>query len=85
MKLYKVPMLNDYPEHRGNFIQSTMTNDMAFLNPNGKMILIHKEVQAAIHCLFSGTKELPDRTDDSLNRFIIYAERVKRIFVTDVA
>jgi hypothetical protein len=81
MKLFKVPMLNDYPEHRGNFLQSTMTNDMAFLNPNGKLILIHKEVQAAVQCLFNGARELPERTDDSLNRWIAYAERVKKIFV----
>lgn len=83
MKLYRVPMLNDYPDYRGNFIQSTMTNDMAFLNPNGKLILIHKEVQAGILCLFDGIKGIQPVTprDISLDRFIIYAERIKKLWI----
>jgi hypothetical protein len=81
MKLHQVPILNDYPEYRGNFIQSKASCDMAFLDPNGKMILLNRAVAGAVLCMFD---EMSRRYDQiPLTKFICYAERVKKIFVAE--
>jgi hypothetical protein len=45
-------MLCDYPEFRGQFIFSTMTSDIAFLDAKGHMHLFKSEIQGAILAVF---------------------------------
>ena len=80
MTLFKVPMINDYPQHRGNFIYSTSSNNLAFLDSKGKIILLKDEVQTATLALFKELEAKPHETTDSLRLWIAYTERIKRIF-----
>ena len=80
MTLFKVPMLNDYPAHRGNFIYSTASSDLAYLDGAGKIILLKRDVQSAILALFKELEAKPHETTDSLRLWIAYTERIKRIF-----
>jgi len=48
MRLYRVPMLNDYPEFRGQFLFSTMTSTLAFLDAKGHLHLFNSEIEGAI-------------------------------------
>ena len=59
MKLYKVPMLNDYPDFRGNFITSTVSKQVAYLAGNGGFYLLNTEVGDAIRCLFDIIADRP--------------------------
>jgi hypothetical protein len=80
MKLFKVPMLNDYPDFRGNFIRSTTTNDMAFLDGNGKMFLLNAKVQEAILSLFDQAKDHPSiaRPTVSIEAYVTSIERLAK-------
>ena len=61
MKLYKVPFLNDYPDFRGNFIESTESKQLAYLSGAGKMSLLNTEVGNAVKCLFEIIGNRPAR------------------------
>ena len=59
MKLYKVPYINDYPDFRGNFLKSTVTNQIAFLKGNGRFDLLSEDTGAAVLCLFEIIADRP--------------------------
>ena len=80
MTLFKVPMLNDYPAHRSNFLYSTASQDLCYLDKTGKMILFKAEVQDAILKLFKEIESHGTTQTDSLRLWIAYTERIKRIF-----
>ena len=79
MKIHQVPILNDYPQHRGSFIQSTASNDMAFLDERGKMSLISRPVASAILCLFD---ELKDRAVEKTPfwQWLAMTKEAKKVF-----
>jgi hypothetical protein len=87
MRLEQVPILNDYPEHRGCFIKSTTTGGICFLTDEGKMLLINEKVQRAIERLFDELKRPecpqvdPTREDISIVKFVTLARMVKGLFV----
>ena len=85
MKLNRVPILNDYPEYRGSFIQSTASNDMAFLDGTGKMFLLNRAVSGAILCLFDELHSIKMDRDDNLsfNKWYCHTKRAKELFVEE--
>jgi len=80
MKLYRVPMLNDYPEFRGNFLKSTTTRDLAYLSGKGKLHLINQEVQDAIVCLFDRVADKPaiSRPTVPIEAYVTSIERLAK-------
>jgi len=70
MRLYRVPMLNDYPEFRGQFLFSTMSSELAFLDAKGHIHLFKSEIQGAILAAFMEreVRPAPEREHEFLPR-----------------
>jgi len=80
MKLYKVPMLNDYPDFRGNFLHSTTTNQLAYLSGSGSLSLLNAEVGQAVKCLFDIIAERPaiPKPTMSVEAYVSSVERLAK-------
>lgn len=84
MKLHRVSILNDNPDHRGSVICSITSGNMAFLDKGGKMHHFDKEQTGAILCLFD---ELHDRSVESISmvRWLALTKEAKRVFAPGAA
>lgn len=65
-KLVSVPWISgDAPEHRGNFLHSTSTRDVQYLNDAGKLFSMNAEVKNAVMRIFSEVEvpaKMPEHT-----------------------